>query len=464
MMLFTVVNLEDEDMRFYAWMIISSTISIFVAVLMFSSVDSVVHEIVLKGYPVWVQCLGDFAQMMGYYMMLQLSVAFTSGALLEKPFVRGLLNAKGEKISIEQQKGDRERIMKACATLLSHTTGFAAINFGGAMQHGEFFHEHPLCTFLVVPGQYILQLVLQSTVLFVRSKVVAAQLDRHKNRDTYQEMKASIEEDPDDEEAEEERNGKEYALEKWEDEVFESENEIAGLQVSFLTLQACRFNITGVLPNNLGIELEHYIHPTYCSIELGCLSLFFVFATIGLVLLLNQFKEDDKEMTLFKKLLKKMVIVTVNASSMAFAWCQLYIFKWEAAKRIPSFGSPNTLTADVLLALAISTVAFSLIFVLDKISDSGIAGNQADTVIFSIISALGILVGFSWEQSFDGGVETIAALTPSPILAELGLAVVVALIVIAPWQLYILQTVITLGEEREESKKGGEGEKKEEKA
>eukprot|EP00747_Dinoflagellata_sp_TGD_P149324 gnl/TRDRNA2_/TRDRNA2_177001_c3_seq17.p1 gnl/TRDRNA2_/TRDRNA2_177001_c3~~gnl/TRDRNA2_/TRDRNA2_177001_c3_seq17.p1 ORF type:complete len:315 (-),score=80.15 gnl/TRDRNA2_/TRDRNA2_177001_c3_seq17:294-1100(-) len=264
-------------------------------------------------------------------------------------------------------------------------------------------------------------------------------------------------------EAAEEADGKEWSLEKWEEEVFESENEIAGLQVSFLTLQACRFNITGVLPNNLGIELEHYIHPTYCSIELGCLSLFFVFATIGLVLLLNQFKEDDKEMTLFKKLLKKMVIVTVNASSMAFAWCQLYIFKWEAAKRIPSFGSPNTLTADVLLALAISTVAFGVIFILDKISDSGIAGNQADTIIFSIISALGILVGFSWEQSFDGGVETIAALTPSPIMAELGLAVVVALIVIAPWQLYILQTVINLGEEREEAKKEDK-DKKEEKA
>merc|ERR1719487_479671 len=98
------------------------------------------------------------------------------------------------------------------------------------------------------------------------------------------------------EESKAERNGKEYAMEKWEEEVFESENEIAGLQVSFLTLQACRFNITGVLPNNLGIELEHYIHPTICSIKLGCLSLFFVFATIGLVLLLSQFKEEDKEM------------------------------------------------------------------------------------------------------------------------------------------------------------------------
>merc|ERR1719272_1058841 len=107
---------------------------------------------------------------MMYYMMLQISVALTSGALLDKPFKRGLKNAKGETVSIEAQKGDRERIMKAWATLLSHTTGFAAINFGGAMQHGKFFEGHAIATFLVVPGMYFFQLTLQSTVLFIRSK------------------------------------------------------------------------------------------------------------------------------------------------------------------------------------------------------------------------------------------------------------------------------------------------------
>merc|ERR1719197_1453482 len=116
---------------------------------------------------------------MMYYMMLQLSVAITSGGLFDKPFDTQLKDGKGDRVPIKKQKADRERIMKACATLLSHTTGFAAINFGGAMQHGTFFHIHPLCTFLVVPGQYVLQLILQSTVLFIRGKVVEHQKQLH---------------------------------------------------------------------------------------------------------------------------------------------------------------------------------------------------------------------------------------------------------------------------------------------
>ena len=40
-----------------------------------------------------------------------------------------------------------------------------------------------------------------------------------------------------------------------------------------------------------------------------------------------------------------------------------------------------------------------------------------------IIDSLGILVGFSWEQSFDGGVEVLSARTPRPQQTQLALAV-----------------------------------------
>eukprot|EP00747_Dinoflagellata_sp_TGD_P134395 gnl/TRDRNA2_/TRDRNA2_175316_c0_seq12.p1 gnl/TRDRNA2_/TRDRNA2_175316_c0~~gnl/TRDRNA2_/TRDRNA2_175316_c0_seq12.p1 ORF type:complete len:232 (+),score=60.80 gnl/TRDRNA2_/TRDRNA2_175316_c0_seq12:634-1329(+) len=198
----------------------------------------------------------------------------------------------------------------------------------------------------------------------------------------------------------------------------------------------------------MGIEEEGFVHPFACSLWLFGISMIFVLLTIALVLGHDKLEQNSMP-GLGQKILEKMLVVLMNASSMAFAWCQLYIVKWELIKWFPSLGSPNQLTALVFLALSVSTGAFSVIFVLDKISDSPITGDQADMVIESIINALGILVGFSWEQSFDGGVEIIAALTPDPIVAEMALAVVVAIVVIEPWRRHILQTVIALEERRD---------------
>merc|ERR1719265_286001 len=128
-----------------------------------------------------------------------------------------------------------------------------------------------------------------------------------------------------------------------------------------------------------------------------------------------------------------MTIILQNSMTMAFAWSLLYAFKWELA-RFPGLGSPNGITARLVLALLISFVAFLLIYVLDMVADSHLTGDASDEAIFSIIGGLGIPVGFSWEQSFDGGVEVIAALTSRPLMAECGLALLVTIVVMPAWQ------------------------------
>merc|ERR1719510_916490 len=76
---------------------------------------------------------------------------------------------------------------------------------------------------------------------------------------------------------------KENMKKKWEVTVVEAMNDVAALNVSFLTVQACRFNITGVLPDNIGIEEEHWLHKRSASVILMVIAVVFATCTILMV-------------------------------------------------------------------------------------------------------------------------------------------------------------------------------------
>lgn len=97
---------------------------------------------------------------------------------------------------------------------------------------------------------------------------------------------------------------------------------------------------------------------------------------------------------------------------------------------------PSTMMGRVYIALLMSGFAFACILGLDKINDAG--GSNAKRIVATCITSLGILVGFSWENCFDGGVGAVASLTPQPALAKLAFAVVVAMVVVPAWRKYIL--------------------------
>eukprot|EP00438_Fugacium_kawagutii_P012330 Skav221961 [mRNA] locus=scaffold195:719456:724597:- [translate_table: standard] len=89
MTLFYLVNDEDPDMRFYSWRVISATLSIFSAVLIFSGINKlklgawqVIHFYLLPqsqtpGY----QFLLALVPMLTYFLLLQLGTAYESSAL-----------------------------------------------------------------------------------------------------------------------------------------------------------------------------------------------------------------------------------------------------------------------------------------------------------------------------------------------------------------------------------------------
>merc|ERR1719375_2160383 len=97
----------------------------------------------------------------------------------------------------------------------------------------------------------------------------------------------------------------------------------------------------------------------------------------------------------------------------------------------------------VVLAMTTSFLAFIVIFFLDKIADMDATGEGADEAIKTIIEALGILVGFAWEQSFDVAVDSVTErVTIFPeATTKLLISLLLVSIVLPAWRVHILPTV-----------------------
>merc|ERR1712187_327299 len=110
----------------------------------------------------------------------------------------------------------------------------------------------------------------------------------------------------------------------------------------------------------------------------------------------------------------------------------------------------------ILIALVLSAASFCVIFVLDVIEDSR-PGDSMSKVIQNIINALSILIGFTWEGCFDGGVEAVASVTENPVMVKLCMTIMVVIVIVPAWRRYILVKVMhlkSLKQARDESRLG----------
>lgn len=405
MTLFYLLNHSDPDMRFYSYKVISSTISIFCAVLLFQSINGVLEVwLNLEEQNVVVVTIVDMLHMVFWFCMMQLALAKISGAIGSKP--------------TDLKKMESQ--MKCWATLLAHMTGFAAINAWATVQQWDIFTSNFILSFVPIPlalaGLFCMQRVTDS----VREKV---SMGDDGEKDEFEEA--------------------------WDEETEEAENDVMGLALSFLTVQGLRFMISGVMPNEEGQEegksaAEHSSMQVYELLAMGIVFIALMSYSI------YQEPEEDEEHGHGAKTIeeheanekKKRLIGTITDTfGMTFAWCCFFGARWF-------FGSIKSLAAEpmveaVALALFLSFVSFSVIRVLDKIADSPVTGEKADDIIKEIIGAIGILVGFAWEQSFDAAVDNLAEglHTGYPALTKLAMAVFCVVLIVPAWRHWILPMV-----------------------
>mmetsp|Transcript_126635 Transcript_126635/g.404660 ORF Transcript_126635/g.404660 Transcript_126635/m.404660 type:complete len:364 (+) Transcript_126635:1399-2490(+) len=248
-----------------------------------------------------------------------------------------------------------------------------------------------------------------------------------------------------------EEHGKKWALDKWDDETYEAENDVFGLTGSYLTVQAIIFNIT----HTMEVQEPKDVHWSD-SVKIICSALVFTAATVFAVMAYHRVPKsggtEHSPGEMKNAMLRRVILVVQNASAMGLAWSMLGFFQWEIMRILPSIGGPETSSFRVLLSLIVSFTVLFVVRGLDRVADMEVTGDEADLTIFSIINALSILVGFSWEHAFHLGVEVVAVKLGYPVAGQFVLALIVAAVAIVPWRRHILQKVLHLEKEVAESK------------
>jgi len=134
----------------------------------------------------------------------------------------------------------------------------------------------------------------------------------------------------------------------------------------------------------------------------------------------------------------------VTSFSMSMAWSFFFGTRWSLSMWGKVWNGNQMLLAEAI-AVVISVSCFLVIFALDKIKDAEWTGAKTDACIGQIISAIGILVGFSWEQTFDASVSALASRSHDPVGVKLLLGVCSAILVVPAWRFYMLPMIVHEG-------------------
>jgi hypothetical protein len=424
MTVYYMLNHYDLDVRRYSYKVLNCTISIFIAVMIFSSWNDVIQQ--YFGYEEMdtvTKTIFNAVHTLIWFLVLQTAVAVMAKCHKTAEDRDAIIN------DLHMMK-EVELNMHSWAQLLAHITGFAAINFWGSLQQTDFFRQNAFTAFLVVPLALLVNLVGQRGTDFVRESYALL------------------------------GDGVKDELETcWDDEVEESENDVTGLSISFLISQAIRFGICGSLSNQEGeessaVETNHTFEQ--------CVSLFgagIIFIVLFATFKVHLSKEEDEhrhEMELESddrhpiakgvdaltggERFGEMIIVILN---MCMAWSFFFGSRWALASS--GLLGDDMVLIPLCLAVVITLLGMVMTIGLDVISNWDYTTKYTDEVIELIVEAIGILIGFAWEQIFDASVAAIASRTSNPTEMKFGLAICVSILVIPAWRRFMLPMVVHCG-------------------
>lgn len=454
-----LVNFNDKDMRQYTYGTISNTISIFLAVLSYQCVDKIVEEIIpLEEQPFLTAFLKAVVGL-AFWFSLAVFIGLSPRSIgKSRETVRNAeYEARGgdPKILEARKKREEEHKVKdvrgrmAAVLIFAHMTGFANIAIWGTLQSETKVFKQNFMTAILVSflalvfyWVFIAFTAHASDWFYKRLKVEGSE--------KYQEQVADL----------------------YLDFFKDGENDAIGLAIAFPFVSALRFLISGVLPDAEGDEeaedlLEHsWTHVTL----LYLVAVLAVLAIVVPIVVAKKKREDsdteeeeeyregsdmeeeeaqeektgsffkDIQLNLFDEARFKEMRMTLFA--MIFVMSFYFASQWAIIKsgiwmQKRSKELDKSFVA-MLNAMFVSVVGFLGILVLDEAADSDHTDAQSDKAIRKIIDAIGILIGFAWEQSFDKTMGTVVGVMNMGVWGQVILTVGVLVVIAPAWMRFVI--------------------------
>jgi hypothetical protein len=433
MVIFYLVNWPDKDIQYYSYNTVSASISIFTAVLLYSALTNCLKYLLLPSLGTYGPLILESGHFVFWFASLQILTAVLSGAMSEEVPDPKEIEDERVREKVKAVWEQRELNLKCWATLATHVAAFAAIGCFVEIQQLQLFSSNPLMSLLCLPIGLLITTALTRISDMVRYRISLLG-DGHVGR----------------------------SEEIWDREAEEAENDIVSLSLSFLTLQCIRFAISGSLPGLNGFGSDDSVNvgltgdgASMTMIVLLCVAALMVVMTLAGGFFFNK---TYGKLADYEGLDKRATLVGILFTSMLFAWSMLFAFKALAGVSISEL---PPMMQSVSIALAVSLVAFSAIFILDKIADTTDHKGDLLEMLICLIESQGLLVGLAWEASFDVAVDTICGDAP---LLNLCLSIGICAIVIPANYSYIIPAVEqakklarrdTLEEEEEEPQETG---------
>mmetsp|Transcript_68846 Transcript_68846/g.119508 ORF Transcript_68846/g.119508 Transcript_68846/m.119508 type:complete len:643 (+) Transcript_68846:82-2010(+) len=396
-----LIEFPHQDAQQAFWRLLSTAISVFVAVFIFTATQELIaysledgrqhHGVEIGHRPPLNSTLVllVFFRFLVVWILLQCFFLYTDSDVL--------LSAAMGKIG-------------------THVMAFSAVDFFGTLQASQLFSQSLLHLFI--------GLIISSFFVWLWFALAESL------RLAYgpEEEKMDVEVSPEEENAEVEEDPK---RDEWFVECRSAECEAASLVLGLLVSQFIRFAISGrFAPLHGGspgaVTQEQVVVLLLIGIALGVL---LVPADIVVY-----------ELDLAKDSTRPVLDVLRGAWSMTMAWCLLYWSKWTfwLSTADNGWGYGDRMIALLAMALILSAISCACIFVIECIADTYARDQRAALVALN--TAFGLVMGLSWETIFHAAVEGVGDLpylSSSYVLNNILMIVALCAAVLPVWILHI---------------------------
>jgi len=158
-------------------------------------------------------------------------------------------------------------------------------------------------------------------------------------------------------------------------------------------------------------------------------------------------EEDEEEEEDNPLSLQRIMDCAICYLTMCFAFIMFFTGEWAVAHVIvATLPTRDETILGLGLAMVMSIFSFAGIYALDFVDDTTGRGNpRLHRIIGKVVSALAVLVGFSWERCFDGAIDVLSKTTVDPAIAKMALAAICAALLVPAWRMHMLPMVIHEG-------------------